>query len=389
MKIFKKKVLLRAPLLTVSGYGVHCRQIFDYLYNRKDIDLTVQVLSWGATPWIIDRYAEKGLIEKIMLCSKSITEKFDLSIQVQLPDEWDPSLAHQNIGVSAFVETDMCNPKWLEKINQMNEVIVPSKFIKQVIHNSGKVNKNIEVIPEHYNTDIENKKLKESFVFDKKFNFLILGQLTGDKPENDRKNIENMITWYCEAFKNNKNVNLILKTNSGRCSLNDRKRTLHRVRHIVNKAREGNYPSIEVLHGNLESQEIASLFKNNKIKCLVSATRGEGYGLPLVDAASAAMPVVVPAHSGHMEFLQEENICSLNYKLSNIPESRVDERIFIKGSKWVEVDGEDFKNKILDVYENYSLYRKKAQRMQQNIRNNFSRESVFSKYDEFFEKYLG
>jgi hypothetical protein len=61
----------------------------------------------------------------------------------------------------------------------------------------------------------------------------------------------------------------------------------------------------------------------------------------------------------------------------------------MKGSKWAEVDGEDFKNKILDVYENYSVYRKKAQRMQQNIRNNFSREAVFEKYDQFFEKYLG
>ena len=34
MKI--KKVLLRAPLLTNSGYGVHSRQIFAWLYTRKE-----------------------------------------------------------------------------------------------------------------------------------------------------------------------------------------------------------------------------------------------------------------------------------------------------------------------------------------------------------------
>ena len=139
----------------------------------------------------------------------------------------------------------------------------------------------------------------------------------------------------------------------------------------------------------MTSKEISKLFKDNKIKCLLSATRGEGYGLPLVDAAATAMPVVTPPYSGHMEFLEEENICSLNYKLQDIPKNRIDERIFMKGSKWAEVDGEDFKNKIVDVYENYSVYRKKAQRMQQNIRNNFSREAVFEKYDQFFEKYLG
>jgi hypothetical protein len=86
----------------------------------------------------------------------------------------------------------------------------------------------------------------------------VLGQLTGDRPENDRKNIENMIRWYCEAFKDNKNVNLILKTNSGRCSLVDRERTLQRVRGIVDNARQGKYPSINILHGNLTSKEIAA-----------------------------------------------------------------------------------------------------------------------------------
>ncbi len=61
----------------------------------------------------------------------------------------------------------------------------------------------------------------------------------------------------------------------------------------------------------------------------------------------------------------------------------------MKDSKWAEVEEEDFKSKIVDVFENYSQYKKKAQRMQQNIRNNFSREAVFIKYDQFFEKYLG
>jgi glycosyltransferase involved in cell wall biosynthesis len=125
------------------------------------------------------------------------------------------------------------------------------------------------------------------------------------------------------------------------------------------------------------------LFKHSKIKCLLSATRGEGYGLPLVDSAASAIPVVVPAYSGHMEFLEEKNICSLDYEIKPIPENRLDNRIFMKGSQWAEVDGDDFKNKIIDVYENYSEYRKKAQRMQKNIRVNFSREAVFKNMIDF------
>ena len=33
------KVLLRAPLLTNSGYGVHSRQIFEWLYEKQNIEL--------------------------------------------------------------------------------------------------------------------------------------------------------------------------------------------------------------------------------------------------------------------------------------------------------------------------------------------------------------
>ena len=37
-------VLLRAPLLTNSGYGVHSRQIFDWLSSRSDVNLVTECL---------------------------------------------------------------------------------------------------------------------------------------------------------------------------------------------------------------------------------------------------------------------------------------------------------------------------------------------------------
>ena len=59
-----KKVLLRAPLLTVSGYGVHSRQIFESLYSlhKKTIDLTVEVVNWGVTSWYVNPDLEEGLV---------------------------------------------------------------------------------------------------------------------------------------------------------------------------------------------------------------------------------------------------------------------------------------------------------------------------------------
>ena len=387
----KKRVLLRAPLLTISGYGVHSRQIFDYLNNRSDVDLTVQLLNWGNTSWMINSDLECGMIGQIMQCSKELSKQpYDLSVQVQLPDEWDHKIAHKNIGISAFVETDKCNPAWVDKCNLMSEIIVPSSFLKEVINNSGKTATPINVVHEHFNKYLVKNSHNTTLdlKLNKKFNFLILGQLTGNNKDNDRKNTVNMIKWFCEAFHDNPNVGLVLKTNLGRCTLRDRTETVKAAKSIINNFRKGKYPIVEVLHGNMTSEEIAELYKNKNIKCILSATRGEGYGLPLVDAAASGLPIVATGWSGHMDFLNKECISSLDYELKPIHESRIDNRIFMKGAKWAEVESSEFKNKILDVYENYSKSKKKAQRMQQDVRSNFSREAVFKRYDEIIGKYL-
>ena len=61
------KVLLRAPLLTNSGYGVHSRQIFNWLEGVEGIELFVQCLNWGKCAWIIKEESHDGMIGRIML----------------------------------------------------------------------------------------------------------------------------------------------------------------------------------------------------------------------------------------------------------------------------------------------------------------------------------
>ena len=46
-------------------------------------------------------------------------------------------LQKTNIGVSAVVETDRCNPEWIKSMNAMDAVIVPSEHVKNIILNTG------------------------------------------------------------------------------------------------------------------------------------------------------------------------------------------------------------------------------------------------------------
>ena len=49
----KLKVLVKAPLLSQSGYGEHGRFVLRALKTREDLfDIYIQPLQWGKTSWV-------------------------------------------------------------------------------------------------------------------------------------------------------------------------------------------------------------------------------------------------------------------------------------------------------------------------------------------------
>ena len=377
-------VHIKGPLLSISGYGVHARQVARWAFS-KDFHVTVDITPWGKTPWYTDREECGGLINQIMEASRPITSKPDYSFQIMLPNEWQPTLAHKNFGMSAVVETDICSKEWVKACQRMDHVIVPSEFAKRCLVNSGLKSKRVSVIPESFIDTCVDEPIELNLEFETSNNYLMLGQMSGDW-ETDRKNTAQTIALFCNHFQNRPDVGLIVKTNSGGNSTVDRAISRNRLKSIVEQVRTGNYPKVYFLHGYLKDEEVSSLYKHPKVKGLISLTHGEGFGLPLLEAAACGLPVCATNWSAHTEFLNLGNWKKLKGRIETIPAKKIDQNIFVEGAKWANVDiGEARKS--LTEFIDEGIPESDVIALRDSIRKSYSFKKISEKYDKFFKRW--
>lgn len=398
-------VLFRGGMLTQSGYGTHARQIFKYVFdvcNLKGHTLKTHILPWGDTPWILDTESHGGMVGEMMKRSVDIKEDdvkevFDVSIQLQLPHEWNTKLGRVNVGVTAGIESDICRKDWVEACLRMDRVIVPSRFSKKVFIDSADsddvkddLEKRIVVIPESFPDLFLTENLDErKFDYEmSKNNILLVGQITGLNAASDRKNLFYTLRWMCESLHDRDDWGIVIKTNAARNTKIDRQIVLNMIKQLVKDVRKTRpNPKIHVIHGSLTDTELLDLYCDDRVKLFVSLTRGEGYGLPLLEAASVGLPIIATNWSGHLDFLNDQ-FMQVKYEMINVPESVTKGNLFAQGSKWANPDMSEFKRTLMSFINN-GQYRKthinKAMKLKSRVRKEYSSESV----DEMYKKELG
>jgi glycosyltransferase involved in cell wall biosynthesis len=303
------KVVLRAPVLSKSGYGEHARFVYRSLRSQPEVfDIYVHPTNWGKSSWISGDTEEiRNINQDIQKLARNPKQPMDLSIQVTIPNEWE-KMAPVNIGVTAGIETSHVSPEWLQKANIMDKVIVVSEHAKQgFVKASYNVQDNngndlgtltcqtpIDVVG-YPVKDITPVDLSEKLNLSTDFNFLTIAQW------GPRKNLENTVKWFVEEFRDEE-VGLVIKTHRANMSLGDRRNTETLLKIFLDKLGERNC-KIHYLHGDMTEEELHGLYVHPKIKGFVSATHGEGFGLPLFEAAYSGLPIAAPAWSGHVDFL--------------------------------------------------------------------------------------
>jgi glycosyltransferase involved in cell wall biosynthesis len=208
-----------------------------------------------------------------------------------------------------------------------------------------------------------------------------------------RKNVEQLIRCFVEKFKDNEDVGLIIKANSSKNSLIDRSKTFNDFKKLLLEYHDRKC-KIYLLHGFLDDGEMAGLYTHPDIHAFVSTTHGEGFGLPLFEAAYYGMPVIATDWSGHLDFLykpvKQKNgrtkfkhmFSRISYQLKTVQKEAVWEGVISEESKWAFPEEGSIKMNLEEVYKDYGRFKKRSAELQKWICREFTQKK---KYAEFVE----
>jgi glycosyltransferase involved in cell wall biosynthesis len=399
----KQFCVISCPLDTYSGYGARSRDFVKAIYELKKDEWEFSILSqrWGQTPWgyIKDNKEDWSWIDPLINYTGQLQKQPDVWIQITVPNEFQP-VGKYNIGVTAGIETTICDISWIEGINRMNKTLVSSLHAKTVFEQSAfekrdqqnnlvevvKLQKPIDVLFEGLDlnkyfyiadddleeTDLvlELDEIKEDFCY------LFVGHWMQGEIGEDRKNVGLMIKTFFETFEGRKNKpGLIIKTSSAGSSIMDREEILNRINQIRSIV-SGDLPNVYLLHGELDDKDINDLYNHGKIKAMINITKGEGYGRPLLEFTVSKKPIIASGWSGHIDFLNQEFNCLVSGELKPVHGSAVISNMILAESQWFSPDISQFSRYLKDVFENYEKYQELAKRQSHISKTKFSFEEM-------------
>jgi len=391
----KKKILIRGPVLSQSGYGEQSRFALRALKSREDLfDIFIIPISWGKTGWIWEESEFRNWMdEKITLTQVLIQRQqleVDISLQITIPNEFE-KIAPINIGYTAGIETNQCSYHWLPKCNDMDKVLVVSnhsknslvKTVAEATHNATgekvayKVETPVDVVwentPRHEPEEIPGFNLKHDF------NFLTVSQIS------TRKNFVNMVRWFVEEFFDQE-VGFVIKTNISSNSKIDFEIIQKKIKEMLGDY-EDRKCSIYLLHGDLTAGQMTGLYQNEKIKNMINIAHGEGFGLPMFEAAREGLPITTIGYSGQLDFLHHDKkdyFNKVNYTMQPIQKEAVWPGVLEKESMWAFADQGSYKMALRKAYKNHDHLKIQSLQLKQIVNDKFSDENLYPLFVSHF-----
>ncbi|HMO60204.1 MAG TPA: glycosyltransferase [Roseiflexaceae bacterium] len=185
-----------------------------------------------------------------------------------------------------MLEVDGLPDDWVATCNSLDEVWVPSHWGAETFAGVG-VSRPIHVMPLGYDPtrfhpDLPARKLNNRFTFLSVFEW------------GERKAPEVLLRAYAAAFTHRDDVLLVLRVNNHDAEVDV-------ARQIADLGLPANGPAVAIIYNRqLAPGGLGSLYCS--ADCFVLPTRGEGWGMPILEAMACGLPTIATDWSAQTEF---------------------------------------------------------------------------------------
>jgi len=271
-----------------SGYAGSAKTFIESL-DRQGVKVAYQYVYGPGTVFPVKepRYSDSYIAN---MASARKFGQADIQVVYAQGDAFSRNTGKTKVGFTMLEVTGL-PAEWVKQANQMDEVWVPSAFNRATFENSG-VTRPISVIPlgvdpDYFSPEITGWKVPDIYTFLSVFEW------------GERKAPEILLQAFSDEFSSHEDVVLICKTNNFDPSIN--------LQEQISKLRLRSNGGRIVIAENriLQPYELGTLYRS--ADCFVLPTRGEGWGMPILEAMACGIPVIATNWSAQTEFMTEQN----------------------------------------------------------------------------------
>lgn len=358
-----------APVFDTSGYAQASRSNILSLY-KKGVDISVKPFCFEKNRGALGNSEELEIINDLVRKSET-TADFDIVICQLTPDMAVLNRIPGKYNIAYFAwETTRVHQKWVQCLNEMSEVWVPSAFNVDALRESG-VRVPVLKVPHGIDKKPNDEDLVDKIpitIDDDTFYFYSVFQWQ------PRKNPESLLRSYFSTFDGNDKVALVLKTYIREGGDSEASAIASRILDIKRDMMLDNYPRVLLISSILSEEQMWALHLG--MDCCVSLHRSEGFGLPLMEAGRAGNPVIATGGTGNLEFMNNDNSFLVNTSWSYVREMSSFNSWYVGNGMWCSPDEADASKFMRYVYENKDEAKKKGLLLKENIVNNFNYDKI-------------
>lgn len=361
----QKRLIWDGPVGYNNGYGKASMMIVEGL--DKLVDLYMVNGKWiGSTTKHISENLERIMAKELPALDSYYVKFFPAF-------EFTRRLAERYIGYT-MLEATRIPKSWVDNCNEYCErIIVPCQQQKQAFIDSG-VKRDIEVIPLGLIPD--QFPLLEREEDDGVFMFGTMGTLTY------RKGTDLLVKAFKQGFPKEKypNVGLYIKTLASKAGFTNM--WFMGAQDLLQDDR------VVMVTESFSPEELIQEFFA-KVDCFVFPTRGEGFGLPPLEAMATGLPVICTPFSGTEEFINDKVAYPIAYKMVDVPNGTAGgypEELQAEGQQWAEPDLDSLIAQMHEVYNNRGEAKKKGKKAAKFVRDNFTVEHTAQKLVNYLDR---